>query len=46
MRKCDFVAEIYNAALHYDADICTGGDCPALVPLLPSGPNAATPRLT
>ena len=46
MRKCDLVAEIYDAALRYDADIGTGGDYPALVPLLPSGPDAAAPHLT
>ena len=43
MRSC---GKIYDAALRYDADIGTGGDYPALVPLLPSGPDAAAPHLT
>ena len=46
MRKCDLVAEIYDAALRYDADIGAGGDYPAIVPLLPSGADAAAPHLT
>lgn len=44
--KCDLVAEIYDAALRYDPKLGTGGDYPAIVPLLPSGPDAAAPHLT
>jgi ectoine hydrolase len=44
MRKCDLVAEIYDAALR-GAD-GHGGDYPALVPLLPSGADASAPHLT
>ncbi len=44
MRKCDLVAEIYDAGLRgVDGD---GGDYPAIVPLLPSGAKAAAPHLT
>jgi len=46
VRKCDLVAEIYDAALRYDHDLGFGGDYPALVPLLPSGADAAAPHLT
>ena len=46
LRKCDLVAEIYDAALRYDADLGFGGDYPAIVPLLPSGADAAAPHLT
>ena len=46
MRKCDLVADIYDAALRYDPDIGGGGDYPAIVPLLPSGSDAAAPHLT
>jgi ectoine hydrolase len=46
IRKCDLVAEIYDAALRYDAEIGAGGDYPALVPLLPSGADASAPHLT
>ena len=46
LRKCDLVAEIYDAALRYDADLGFGGDYPAIVPLLPSGPDASAPHLT
>ncbi|MBY6141235.1 ectoine hydrolase DoeA [Leisingera daeponensis] len=46
MRKCDLVAEIYDAGLRYDADLGFGGDYPAIVPLLPSGSDAAAPHLT
>jgi ectoine hydrolase len=46
MRKCDLVAEIYDASLRYDAQIGAGGDYAAIVPLLPSGPDAAAPHLT
>lgn len=46
IRKCDLVAEIYDAALRYDPDLGAGGDYPAIVPLLPSGSDAAAPHLT
>jgi ectoine hydrolase len=46
MRKCDLVAEIYDASLRYDSDWGFGGDYPAIVPLLPSGADAAAPHLT
>lgn len=46
LRKSDLVAEIYDAALRYDADLGFGGDYPAIVPLLPSGGDAAAPHLT
>jgi ectoine hydrolase len=44
LRKCDLVAEIYDAALRGTGDY--GGDYPAIVPLLPSGADAAAPHLT
>ena len=44
--KSSLVAEIYDAGLRYDAEIEAGGDYPALVPLLPSGADAAAPHLT
>ncbi len=44
MRKCDLVAEIYDAGMR-GAD-GHGGDYPAIVPLLPSGSDAAAPHLT
>ncbi len=46
LRKCDLVAEIYDAGLRYDAALGFGGDYPAIVPLLPSGTDAAAPHLT
>ncbi|MEZ5732113.1 MAG: ectoine hydrolase DoeA [Paracoccaceae bacterium] len=46
MRKCDLVAEIYDAGLRYDDAIGAGGDYPAIVPLLPSGADASAPHLT
>ena len=46
LRKCDLVAEIYDAGLRYDPEIGAGGDYPAIVPLLPSGADAAAPHLT
>ena len=46
VRKCDLVAEIYDASLRYDAGIGAGGDYPAIVPMLPSGSDAAAPHLT
>jgi len=44
MRKCDLVAEIYDAGIRGDAEF--GGDYPAIVPLLPSGRDASAPHLT
>jgi ectoine hydrolase len=46
MRKCDLVADIYDASLRFDEDWGFGGDYPAIVPLLPSGADAAAPHLT
>lgn len=46
IRKSDLVADIYDAALRYDPEIGGGGDYPAIVPLLPSGSDAAAPHLT
>jgi len=46
IRKCDLVAEIYDASLRFDAVAGAGGDYPAIVPLLPSGADAAAPHLT
>ncbi|MCB1477697.1 MAG: ectoine hydrolase DoeA [Rhodobiaceae bacterium] len=44
LHKCDLVAEIYDAGLrHVNGH---GGDYPAIVPLLPSGTDAAAPHLT
>ncbi|WP_342641030.1 ectoine hydrolase DoeA [Rhodoligotrophos ferricapiens] len=44
MRKCDLVAEIFDAGIRGVADF--GGDYPAIVPLLPSGIDASAPHLT
>lgn len=44
MRKCDLVAEIYDAAIRGVDGF--GGDYPAIVPLLPSGADASAPHLT
>jgi len=44
MRKCDLVAEIYDAGIRGTDDF--GGDYPAIVPLLPSGRDASAPHLT
>ena len=44
MRKNDLVAEIYDAGIRGTADF--GGDYPAIVPLLPSGREAAAAHLT
>ncbi|MEO3386757.1 ectoine hydrolase DoeA [Mesorhizobium sp. CAU 1741] len=44
MRKCDLVAEIYDAGIRGVDDF--GGDYPAIVPLLPSGVDASAPHLT
>jgi ectoine hydrolase len=46
VRKCDLVAEIYDASLRYDPELGAGGDYPAIVPLLPSGADASAPHLT
>jgi ectoine hydrolase len=46
IRKCDLVADIYDAALRYDPELGFGGDYPAIVPLLPSGVDASAPHLT
>ncbi len=44
MRKCDLVAEIYKTGIKGTDE--GGGDYPAIVPLLPSGPAASAPHLT
>src|SRR3546814_10535685 len=44
MRKNDLVAQIYRAGIE-GAD-GHGGDYPAIVPLLPTGKDAAAPHLT
>ncbi|HTW27526.1 MAG TPA: ectoine hydrolase DoeA [Acetobacteraceae bacterium] len=44
MRKCDLVAEIYDAGIRGVDGF--GGDYPAIVPLLPSGAEASAPHLT
>ncbi|GGK21991.1 ectoine hydrolase DoeA [Salinarimonas ramus] len=44
MRKCDLVAEIWDAGIRGTPE--TGGDYPAIVPLLPSGADASAPHLT
>ncbi|MEO3430197.1 ectoine hydrolase DoeA [Pelagibius sp. CAU 1746] len=44
MRKNDLVAEILHAGARGTEE--TGGDYPAIVPLLPSGSDAAAPHLT
>jgi len=44
MRKCDLIAEIYDAGLRGTPE--TGGDYPAIVPLAPSGREAAAAHLT
>jgi len=44
MRKSDLVAEIYDAGIRGAGGY--GGDYPAIVPLLPSGSDAAAPHLT
>jgi ectoine hydrolase len=44
--KSSLVAEIYDAALRFDPELNAGGDYPAIVPLLPSGADAAAPHLT
>ena len=44
MRKCDLVAEIYDAGTRGVEG--AGGDYPSIVPLLPSGADASAPHLT
>jgi len=44
LRKCDLVAEIYDAGLRGVGDF--GGDYAALVPLTPSGKDASAAHLT
>ena len=44
IRKCDLVAEILDAGTRGVGG--TGGDYPAIVPMLPSGADAAAPHLT
>lgn len=44
MRKCDLVAEIFDAGIRGAGGV--GGDYPAIVPLLPSGADASAPHLT
>lgn len=44
LRKCDLVAEIYDAGIRGTPEF--GGDYPAIVPLLPSGEDASAPHLT
>ncbi|RIY02628.1 ectoine hydrolase DoeA [Aureimonas flava] len=44
MRKCDLVAEIYDAGIRGTQE--HGGDYPAIVPMLPSGADAVAPHLT
>ena len=46
VRKCDLVSDIYDAGLRYDEAMGIGGDYPAIVPLTPSGSDAAAPHLT
>jgi len=44
MRKCDLVAEIYDAGIRGLKN--AGGEYPGIVPLLPSGADASAPHLT
>ncbi len=44
MRKCDLVADIFHAGISGTEEF--GGDYPAIVPLLPTGTDAAAPHLT
>ena len=44
LRKCDLVAEIYGVGIK--GTDAYGGDYPAIVPLLPTGTDAAAPHLT
>ncbi|NMM45651.1 ectoine hydrolase DoeA [Rhodospirillaceae bacterium KN72] len=44
LRKCDLVADIFKTGIAGTEDF--GGDYPAIVPLLPTGTDAAAPHLT
>jgi len=44
VRQCDAVATIYDAGIR--GTDSAGGDYPACVPMLPTGPGTATPHLT
>ncbi len=44
VRQCDVVATIQRAQTEGTTD--AGGDYPAIVPMLPTGPTAGTPHLT
>ncbi len=44
IRKNDLVAEIYRTAIRGTDEF--GGDYPAIVPMLPTGPDASAPHLT
>ncbi len=44
LRKCDLVAEIYDAGIRGLKN--AGGEYPGIVPLLPSGADASAPHLT
>ena len=44
LRKCDLVADIFKTGIEGTEDF--GGDYPAIVPLLPTGTDAAAPHLT
>lgn len=44
MRKNDLVAEIYRTGIRGTEEF--GGDYPAIVPMLPTGPDASAPHLT
>jgi ectoine hydrolase len=44
VRQCDAVAAIYDAQVRGTAS--TGGDYPAIVPMLPTGLGTSTPHLT
>ncbi len=46
VRGCDLAAEIYDTGLRFDPDLKFGGDCLAVVPLMPSGEDPAAPHLT
>ncbi|MEO1948835.1 MULTISPECIES: M24 family metallopeptidase [unclassified Thioclava] len=44
LRKHDLVGELYRTAVQGEED--SWGDYPAIVPMLPSGPDASAPHLT
>ena len=46
LRKCDLAARIQAEGVRWSDEIGAGGDYPAIVPLLPSGSDAAAPHLT